>query len=124
MQNKKKKKRSITLIEMIVVMVLIATISGAIAYNYKKSLNEGKAFKSKEAMGRIKNALELEILRDANKLNNISTEWKTHLKDCALVPNNGVFCQDGWGVDFKVEPDGQGGVTVSSDKLKAYLENK
>jgi type II secretory pathway pseudopilin PulG len=118
MQKNKKNKRSITLIEMIVVMILIATISGAIAYNYKKSLNEGKAFKTEAAMSRIQNAIELEILKDPSKAHNIESTWQKLIKDSPLISDTSYF-KDGWGVEFQVMSKGDG-VEIISEKLNAY----
>ncbi len=43
-------KRCVTLIEMMIVMFLISLITGVIAYYYRGSLDEGKAFKTKAAL--------------------------------------------------------------------------
>ena len=44
-----------------IVMFLIALITGVIAYNYRGTLEEGKAFKTKAAMEKIETILSLEI---------------------------------------------------------------
>ena len=54
------KKRYITLVEMMIVMFLIAMITGVIAYNYTGSLEEGKAFKTKAGIQKIETILALE----------------------------------------------------------------
>ena len=44
-----------------IVMFLIALITGVIAYNYRGTLEEGKAFKTKAAMEKLETILSLEI---------------------------------------------------------------
>src|ERR1700722_17643833 len=55
------RRRYITLIEIMIVMFLIALIAGATAYNFRGSLDEGKAFKTKAAIEQIENALNLQV---------------------------------------------------------------
>lgn len=119
----KKKKRSLTLIEMIVVMVLIATISGAIAYNYKQSLNEGKAFKSREMKARIQEAINLEIMQHPEKFQGIKENWKTVLKHSPFITENSKL-QGGWGEEFDVDPADSQSVVVTSKRLDEYEKGK
>ncbi len=51
---KNKKRRFITLIEMMIVMFLIALITGVIAYNVKGSLDQGKSSRQKLALKKLK----------------------------------------------------------------------
>jgi biotin transport system substrate-specific component len=118
------KKRAVTLIEMIVVMLLIAMITGALAYNYNSSLNEGKAFKTKEAISRIKTILALKLAEEPQAdLGN----WKNFVTDSPLAGRGNELLQDGWGGEFEVSvqdsEDGQE-VIVSSKNYKSYLDKK
>jgi prepilin-type N-terminal cleavage/methylation domain-containing protein len=63
MQKKmyKKIKRALTLIEMIVVLMILTTITGTLAYNYKKSINKSREFEKKEIQSRLKTILEMAI---------------------------------------------------------------
>ncbi len=51
---KQYKRRYITLIEIMIVMFLIALITGVLAYNYRGSLDEGKAFKTKTGLAMLR----------------------------------------------------------------------
>ena len=58
---KKIKRRYITLIEIMIVMFLIALITGVVAYNYRGSLDEGKAFKTRAAIDKLETILNLKV---------------------------------------------------------------
>ena len=47
------KRHFVTLIEMMIVMFLIMLITGVIAYNYRGSLDEGKAFKTRAGIEKV-----------------------------------------------------------------------
>jgi general secretion pathway protein G len=126
MKNQRKlKKRAVTLIEMIVVMLLIAMITGALAYNYNSSLNEGKAFKTKEAISRIKTIIALELAE--NPLRDIS-DWRQIVTESPLGGKGESFLRDGWGEEFQVSitdnPDDGQEVVVSSKNYASYLAKK
>jgi general secretion pathway protein G len=122
--HSKRKKRAVTLIEMIVVMLLIAMITGALAYNYNSSLNEGKAFKTKEAISRIKTILALELAENPDR--DVS-DWKQIVTDSPLGGKGDALLRDGWGGEFQVSlentDDGQQ-INVSSKNYDSYLAKK
>lgn len=93
------RKRYITLIEIMIVMALIAMITGVIAYNYRGSLDEGKKFKTKIAIERVDNILSLEL---ANNPNLDLTNWQQIIKDSPMVKNPDEIINDGWGKELHV----------------------
>src|SRR5262249_45328768 len=97
-----KKRRAITLIEMIIVMLLIATITGAIAYNYRDSLNQGKVFKTREAINRIETILNLALAEEPNNASDIQQDWKKYVKGSPLVRNPNDFYSDAWAGEYKI----------------------
>lgn len=125
---KNKKKRSITLIEMIVVMLLIATITGAIAYNYNESLNEGKAFKTREGIQRIKTILALQIAENPDCIRDIESQWQSYVRSSPLVQNPENFLRDGWGKPYTVHlsnlQEDKPEIEVESESYKNYMRNK
>jgi len=72
-----KKKRAVTLLEMMVVIFLIGIITTVIGFNMRGSLEEGKAFKSKQGAERLADILNLQIAK--------STEWSAK----NLIENKG-----------------------------------
>ncbi len=127
-KNHKRKKRAVTLIEMIVVMLLIATITGALAYNYNASLSEGKAFKTREGISRIKTILALSLAED-NELNpsEIDSQWQSLVQHSPLAGKSKDLLTDGWGKPYEVrcvEDDGEQIITVRSESLESFEKQK
>lgn len=124
-----KKRRAITLIEMIIVMLLIATITGAIAYNYKESLNQGKVFKTKESISRIETILNLALAEDPAMASDIQSNWQDFVSRSPLVKDPKSFFTDAWGGNYVVsykhsEQTGQPYFEVVSENLNRYDKNK
>lgn len=119
-------KRFITLVEMMIVMFLIAMITGVIAYNYSGSLEEGKAFKTKAGIEKIKTILALES-SDAD-LESAKDGWQALVRKSPLVQNADELLKDGWGgeYDVRVEEDPNEGkmIVVSSKKYEEYTKKK
>ena len=82
----KKRRRFVTLIEIMIVMFLIALITGVIAYNYRGSLDEGKAFKTSAAIDKIETILNLEIAKNPALRDNISNNWKELIEEISACP--------------------------------------
>lgn len=118
--NKKLRKKSyVTLIEMMIVMFLIALISGVVAYNYRGTLDEGKAFKTAADIQNIENILNLRVASDDEALGNVESDWKQYLRQSPLVQNANSLMKDGWGNDYQVNVV-EGEVKVTSSKLEQY----
>lgn len=125
----REKKRAVTLIEMIVVMLLIAMITGALAYNYNGSLNEGKAFKTREAITRIKTILSLTLAEESN-LNppELVANWQSYVQHSPLAGKADNLLKDGWNEEYEVnlvQTEGGGEeIVVTSKRLQAYEQQK
>lgn len=119
------KKRFITLVEMMIVMFLIAMITGVIAYNYTGSLEEGKAFKTRNGMTKIQNVLSMHLATHPENQANIETKWPEYLALSPLVKSSKDLEKDGWGGDYKVNIDEESGeIAVTSEKYNNYLKGK
>ena len=115
-----KKRRALTLVEMVVVMVLIAMITSAVAYNYRGSLEKGKAFKTKELATKIETILELVIAQDPEIKGKSASEYEAILKKSPLLSKNDGELKDGWGQKFVIEVTEEGGETVVKAKSQGY----
>jgi type II secretory pathway pseudopilin PulG len=114
------KRRFVTLIEMMIVMFLIALITGVVAYNYRGSLDEGKAFKTKAAIERLETILNLEAAQHPSFMQNTSA-WQEVVRRSPLVQNVDALLKDGWGEDYEVTSDPSNGtIEVRSKKYEDY----
>jgi general secretion pathway protein G len=115
------KRRFVTLIEMMIVMFLIALITGVIAYNYRGSLDEGKAFKTKAGIEKLETILNLEVAKNPQYRTQIATEWRRMITGSPLVHDPQSLIKDGWGEDYEVELNQEtDAITVRSRKFEEY----
>ncbi len=118
------KRRFITLIEMMIVMFLIAMITGVIAYNYTGSLEEGKAFKTKAGIEKIHTILDLHLATHPEERDSIESSWKGIVENSPLVKNAKDLQKDGWGGEYQVGKDQNGDIEIKSPKYEAYQSAK
>ncbi len=118
---KNAKKRFLTLIEMMIVMFIIAMITGGLAYRYAGSLDESRAFKTKVAMERLSGILNLKAADDPSFLSNVNSAWEGVASGSPLVNNAKDVINDGWGHKFHVDLDNSGNIVISSKKYEDYM---
>lgn len=120
-----KKKAPFTLLEIMIVILLIGLIGSVIGYNMKGSLDEGRAFKTKQAILQMQDILELELARNSDlTMQKIIENPKKYLETSGLVKNVDTMMKDGWGNPLQFSIHGNtGALVIKSDKLMAY-ENK
>lgn len=118
-----KRRRFITLMEIIIVMFLIALITGVIVLNYQGTLEEGKAFKTKAAIERVETVLNLKAAEDSTILERLDQEWEKYITASPLIKNPNDFIKDGWGKKLDVEVK-DGVIKVSSTNYDEYLKKK
>ena len=114
------KKRAITLIEIMIVMFLIAMITGVVAYNYRGSLDEGKLFKTKAGKEKLETILTLYQAEHPEV--DIEAHWQDIVRQSLLVKNSDALIKDGWGQDYDVQVTDRGVIEITSSKLKEYDE--
>jgi general secretion pathway protein G len=118
------KRRFITLVEMMIVMFLIAMITGVIAYNYTGSLEEGKAFKTKNGIDKIQTVLDLHLATHPDESDHIETKWQEIVENSPLVKNPKELIKDGWGIEYKVSLNQNNKIDITSEKYKQYQATK
>lgn len=119
-----RKKLHITLIEIMIVMFLIALITGVLAYNYRGSLEQGKVFKTKAAIERLESILNLAVSENPELNESIEENWKEIVNTSPLVKNPKDLELDGWGKPYRVERSTDGYIEIHSDGLEEYEKNK
>jgi len=92
---KNRKKKAITLLEIMIVIFLIGLIGSVIGYNVKGSLEEGKAFRSEQGIAKIKDILEMEMANGAS-VDQIIENPGFYLKNSGLVADSNKLLKDGW----------------------------
>jgi Tfp pilus assembly protein PilE len=120
----RKKRRYMTLVEMMIVMFLIAMITGVIAYNYTGSLEEGKAFKTKSGIDKIHTILDLHLAVHPESKQSIDTQWKQIVRDSKLVKSSEELIHDGWGNEYQVTTSDSDDIVITSPRYEAYRANK
>lgn len=117
-------KRYITLMEILVVITLIALITGVLAYNYYGSLEKGRAFKTQAGMERVETILNLKAAEDPKILDNISNGWEKVIEESPFVKDKKQLINDGWGSKYNVGLDDSGAIKVTSEKYNEYLKRQ
>ncbi len=115
---KKKKKRPITLLEIMIVIFLIGLIGGVIGYNMKGSLDKGRAFKSEQAASRVREILLLQVA-DGHSIDEVVAKPEYYLMNSGLCDKPQKLLKDGWNGNFKIEKD-KFDILVISKRLDDY----
>lgn len=118
----RQKKRSITLLEIMIVIFLIGLIGSVIGYNVKGSLESGKAFKSEHGAAQIRDILLLEASNGIN-LDVIVADPAKYLEESGLCKDSSKMLKDGWGQPYEITSDGVD-IIVESKALKIYTDKK
>lgn len=122
MKLKQVKRQFLTLIEMMIVMFIIALITGGLAYRYVGSLDESRAFKTKVAIDRVSGILNLKAADDPSFLDRARGEWQEVINSSPLVANPKDLVRDGWGQTFQVDVENDN-IVVGSRKYDEYVRN-
>jgi hypothetical protein len=106
-----------------IVIFLIGLIGSIVGYSMKGSLAEGKAFKTKQAILRITDLLELELARGATPAE-INENIEGVLSSQNVVKNVQNLLRDGWGKEMKIHVNVDGEIKVTSAALEAHEAKK
>lgn len=117
-------KRTLTLLEIMIVIFLITIITGAIGYNMKGALEKGKIFRSERAREQLREIILLRMA-EGHELADILKHLPDHVKESGLAKDPKAILSDGWGVAFEFKPSrSRDDVEVISQKLKALEAKK
>lgn len=121
----RRKKRALTLLEIMIVIMLIGLIGSVIGVNMKGSLDKGRVFKTKKAQEQIRDILMLEVAQ-GTPIEEVVTERRKYLEASGLVKKADDLLKDGWGQEFEVKVGGRAheDITVFSARLKRYEDKK
>src|SRR5476651_2561412 len=97
----KRKKRALTLLEIMIVICLITLITGVIGYNMKGSLDKGKAFRTEQAKNQLHDMLLL-ALSEGQKMDYILEKPLDVVKKLGLARDADGLLKDGWNEEFVI----------------------
>jgi hypothetical protein len=118
----KRKKRALTLLEIMIVIFLITLITGAIGYNMKGSLDRGRAFRTEQAKAQLHDLL-LICLEEGVKPDELAKEPAAHLKKANLAKSSEKLVQDGWGTNFVISYNqGRSDFKITSQAYDKYMK--
>jgi type II secretory pathway pseudopilin PulG len=116
------KKRTFTLLEIIIVIFLITLITGAIGYNLKGTMEKGRVFRTEQAQEQLHDLL-LMCLAEGETPENIVKNPINMIRKYGLAKNPDRIVEDGWGERFKITTTpGKNDFRVSSEGLKEYYK--
>lgn len=98
------KKRTLTLIEIMIVILLITLIGGAIGYNVKGSLKKGRDFKTEQAQSQLEDILEI-CLQEGKTPHQILGDTLAAVKGTGLAKDPEKLLKDGNGIPFEITYD-------------------
>lgn len=119
-----KKKRALTLLEIMIVIFLITLITGVIGYNMKGSLDKGKAFKTEQALSQLHDMLLLG-LSEGRKMDDILANPKSVLEELGIARDPAGLLKDGWNENFIIASNkNKSDFKITSKGLSKYNEKK
>jgi type II secretory pathway pseudopilin PulG len=126
--KKKRRRLAVTLIEMIIVMILIATITGVLAVSYRGMLEKGNAFKTEQRIRRLEAILTTYFMEHPTEVGTID-DYTFIVKNSPLAGEKAEeMLRDGWGKPFEISvpsldnDDWQ--ITINSKALIKYRNGK
>lgn len=115
----KKRKRALTLLEIMIVIALITLISGVISYNMRGTLDKGRAFKTERAIDQLKDMLQLCQAENIQFSSSDEASLKAALNKLGLAKDVDKLLVDGWGNKFTVQVS-DGDIVITSAKLDEF----
>lgn len=99
----KKKKRALTLLEIMIVIALITLITGVIGYNMRGTLDRGRAFRTEQAKEQLHDLLVLALSEPNSTGEKIEKNPPKYLRKLGLAKNVDRLTEDGWGKKFTIK---------------------
>ncbi len=121
----KRKKRALTLLEIMVVIFIIGIIGTVIGVNMKGSLEEGKAFKSEKGSKQIYEILTLEISKGNLELEEMTlAQIHDAVRHSGFASDPDKLLVDGWGKPYQIYKTEDGDLRIASESFVQYLKRK
>ncbi|MBN2480065.1 MAG: type II secretion system protein [Parachlamydiales bacterium] len=119
-----RKKRYVTLLEIMIVILLIGIISSVVGYNMKGSLDKGKAFKTEQAQRQLRDILLLSVA-EGEDIEEVVRRPFDYLEKSGLAKDTKSLLVDGWNKPFDLKvKDNKTDIEVKSKNLEKYYSKK
>lgn len=114
-----------TLMETMVVIFIIGIIGSVIGFNMRGSLEDSKAFKSKEGISRLYEILQMEMATGKTTIADIVLNPKEAVKQSGMTKKTEQLMSDGWNEPYAFSSTDDGGdIRITSTKYEKYCEAK
>lgn len=120
--KKNSKKRALSLLEVMIVIVIISLVAGVTGFKMRESLEKGKAFKTEMAIQKLYEVLTLEDIHPELFPNKSALE--DALRESAFTRDPKVLLQDGWGEEFQFVSRSDGEREFYSKRFVEYRTRK
>lgn len=123
--RKNKRKQALTLVEMMIVIFIIGIISSVVGVNMKKSMEKGRHFKTKQAIMKLCDIIDIEgeNINTSLPQEALKAEVKDVVKKSQFARKGSNLLSDGWGKEFVVKKDDKSGqITFISSKYEDYCK--
>ena len=109
-----RKKRAITLLEIMIVILLIGLIGGVVSYNLKGTLDKGKKFRSDEGAKKLQDILNYEISAGTASVAEILKIPASVVTKSGFISPTEVekFLLDGFGRPYNISQADDGSIQV------------
>ncbi|MEN9654770.1 MAG: hypothetical protein RL235_882 [Chlamydiota bacterium] len=111
------KKRTFTLLEIIIAIFLITLITGAIGYSMRGTLDKGRVFRTEQAKDQLHDLL-LMCVAEGDSPQNVAAKPMEHIRKHKLAKHPDKIVLDGWGKPFHIQlsKDGRDFVITSDSE--------
>ena len=119
-------KRTLTLLEIMIVIFLITLITGAIGYNMRGALDRGRAFRTNQAKEQLHDLLLICLAsEEKGDAEAIAKKPAEYLKNSGLAKDPDHLIKDGWGKLFAIKTTkDKTDFEIKSDSLDSYNKKK
>jgi type II secretory pathway pseudopilin PulG len=120
-----RKKRAITLIEIMIVLLLIGLIGGALAFNMRGSVDKGRLFKTEQNCTRVADALNFAYASGEITLHDITNmeTVRSILARSPFIKDIEATLKDGWGNPLEIRVVEEEIVVASSKHTPSHAKN-
>jgi general secretion pathway protein G len=111
----RKSRRSLTLIEVMIVLFLIGMVISVLTYSMKGSMDEGKCFKARQRALQIEQLLMMVAAQTNESLEAVASDPAAYLERTGMVKKGTEFMTDPWGKPMLVSVEDNQIIVKSSE---------